>query len=241
MPEYLSPGVYVEEVSGGIKPIEGVGTSTGGFIGIAEKGPIVGAVYEDDLRGQPVFISNPSDFARNFGGFIQGEFLAYAVQQFFQEGGTRCYVARTAHFGNPSDHNTLTAKRANRPLGGIATTITGGLAAGATSATLANATGLQTGMQLFLTDGTQGGRVSITGVGPGNQVQFVNTVVDALGNPVALPAFSGTVAVTQVVLDVNAINEGTWGNRLRVNVSPSGRIGTTLDMPGDFTANPVVP
>ena len=43
MPEYLSPGVYVEEVSSGIRPIEGVGTSTGAFIGIAEKGPIGGA------------------------------------------------------------------------------------------------------------------------------------------------------------------------------------------------------
>ena len=37
---YLSPGVYVEEVSGGVKPIAGVGTSTGAFVGIAEKGEI---------------------------------------------------------------------------------------------------------------------------------------------------------------------------------------------------------
>ena len=36
---YLAPGVYVEEVAGGSKPIEGVATSVAGFIGFAEKGP----------------------------------------------------------------------------------------------------------------------------------------------------------------------------------------------------------
>jgi phage tail sheath protein FI len=38
MPEYLSPAVYVEEVSSGSKPIESVGTSTGAFVGLAERG-----------------------------------------------------------------------------------------------------------------------------------------------------------------------------------------------------------
>ena len=40
MPEYLSPGVYPEEHSSGNKPIEGVSTSTGAFLGVADKGPI---------------------------------------------------------------------------------------------------------------------------------------------------------------------------------------------------------
>lgn len=39
-PEYLSPGVYVEEVPGASKPIEAVGTSTVGFIGESKKGPV---------------------------------------------------------------------------------------------------------------------------------------------------------------------------------------------------------
>lgn len=80
MPEYLSPGVYVEEVSSGIKPIEGVGTSTGAFIGIAERGPI----------GKPMLIANWTQYTSTFGGFIAGGYLAYAVYQFFNEGGTRC-------------------------------------------------------------------------------------------------------------------------------------------------------
>jgi phage tail sheath protein FI len=86
MPEYLSPGVYVEEVSSGIKPIEGVGTSTGAFIGIAERGPI----------GKPRLITNWTQFTATFGGFSANGYLAYAVYQFFNEGGTRCYVIRAA-------------------------------------------------------------------------------------------------------------------------------------------------
>ncbi|RPJ61092.1 MAG: hypothetical protein EHM23_08165 [Acidobacteria bacterium] len=238
MPEYLSPGIYVEEVSGGIKPIEGVGTSTGAFLGIGRKGPIVGAEYEEDVVGKPVLITNFSEFERNFGGFVQGEYLAYAVRQFFVEGGTRCYVARTAHFDNPSDPSSLTATRASLPLGGISTTTTVVLGAGATQATLASNSGMQSGMHLFIEDGQNAARVVITAVSAGNVVQFQNTVIDSIGNPLPIPAIGLGARVTQVVLDVRALNEGSWGNRLRVSVRPTGRLRTTLNMPG--SASPFV-
>src|SRR5215831_4470518 len=83
MPEYLSPGVYIEELPGP-KPIEGVGTSTGAFVGMAERGPI----------NSPQLITNLTQFAETFGNFIPSAFLAYAVQHFFTEGGTRCFVIR---------------------------------------------------------------------------------------------------------------------------------------------------
>jgi len=86
MPEYLSPGVYVEEVSSGIKPLEGVGTSTGAFVGTAQRGPI----------GEPKLITNWTQFKEIFGDFINDGFLAYAVYQFFNEGGSKCYVIRAA-------------------------------------------------------------------------------------------------------------------------------------------------
>ena len=103
MPEYLSPKVYMEEVSGGIKPIEGVGTSTGAFIGVAERGPIVGRSYpQDGTIGRPVLVTSLGEFKRTFGGFVK-EYLAYAVSQFFTEGGQRCYVARIANLsGTPA-------------------------------------------------------------------------------------------------------------------------------------------
>jgi phage tail sheath protein FI len=83
-PEYLSPGVYVEEVDRGSKPIEGVGTAVAAFVGFAEKGPV----------NQPTFIPNWTEYVNNFGGFVKGVYLAPAVYGYFQNGGGRCYVTR---------------------------------------------------------------------------------------------------------------------------------------------------
>lgn len=93
MAEYLSPGVYVEEFESGGKPMEGVGTSTAGFIGLAEHGPVFGV---------PQLVTNFSDFKRKFGGYLsenefgQYRFLAYAVEHFFINGGSRCFISRVA-------------------------------------------------------------------------------------------------------------------------------------------------
>ena len=84
MAEYLHPGVYVEERSSGVKPIEGVGTSTAAFIGITAKG----------VPNKATFITSWSDFVRKFGYLIPGSYLPYAVQQFFNNGGKRCYIVR---------------------------------------------------------------------------------------------------------------------------------------------------
>ncbi len=84
MPEYLSPGVYVEEVDRGSKPIEGVGTAVAAFVGFAEKGPV----------GAPTLVTNWSQFTNNFGGFVKGGYLASAVYAYFNNGGGTCYVTR---------------------------------------------------------------------------------------------------------------------------------------------------
>lgn len=84
MSSYLSPGVYIKEVSGGSKPISNASTSTGAFIGIAERGPL----------NKATFIANWTQFKKEFGYFIPQGRLAYAVYSFFQEGGTSCYVVR---------------------------------------------------------------------------------------------------------------------------------------------------
>jgi uncharacterized protein len=83
-PEYLSPGVYVEEVDKGTKPIEGAGTAMAAFVGFTEKGP----------ANQPTFIPNWTEFVNTFGGFLKGGFLAQSVYGYFQNGGGRCYITR---------------------------------------------------------------------------------------------------------------------------------------------------
>jgi phage tail sheath protein FI len=88
MAAYLSPGVYVEEVSAGPRPIEAVGTSTAGFVGLA---PNAGARVND-----PVAVNNWSEFLRAFvePGNASTD-LANAVYGFFLNGGSRCYVVNT--------------------------------------------------------------------------------------------------------------------------------------------------
>ncbi len=91
MPEYLSPGVYVEEYESGAVPMEGVGTSTAGFIGLAEKG---------DVIGKPQLVTSFSDYVRIFGGYLSEtkfgdkRYLPYAVEHFFINGGSRAFVMR---------------------------------------------------------------------------------------------------------------------------------------------------
>ncbi|HEX4949763.1 MAG TPA: phage tail sheath subtilisin-like domain-containing protein [Blastocatellia bacterium] len=93
MPEYLAPGVYVEETSFRSKSIEGVGTSTTGFVGPTLKGP-----YE----GTPELVTNFSEFQRLYGGVDALQYgdkavvnyLAHSVAAYFNEGGARLYIAR---------------------------------------------------------------------------------------------------------------------------------------------------
>ncbi len=95
MPEYLSPGVYIEEVNSGPRPIEGVGTAMAAFVGFAPAGP----------ANQPVLVTNWSQYVERFGALeeggrknphLAGAYLSHAVYGYFQNGGGRCYITRLA-------------------------------------------------------------------------------------------------------------------------------------------------
>ena len=108
MPEYLAPGVYVEETSFRSKSIEGVSTTTTGFIGPTRYGPI-------DL--EPEIVTSLGEFERTYGDRLQLEFqdnigtdlppmhnwMWHAVRAFFEEGGKRLYIARTFRPRSASD------------------------------------------------------------------------------------------------------------------------------------------
>ncbi len=87
MPNYLTPGVYVEEIPAQSKPIEGVATSIAAFVGLAPGGPL----------NKPMRISNWTQFAKLYGDpakpdngpFMDGAYLAHSVYGFFQNGGGR--------------------------------------------------------------------------------------------------------------------------------------------------------
>jgi len=84
MPTYLSPGVYVEEVEAGSRPIEGVGTAVAAFVGIASQGPF----------HSPTLVTNWTQFTSTFGEFVEGSYLAHSVYGYFMNGGGNCYIVR---------------------------------------------------------------------------------------------------------------------------------------------------
>jgi hypothetical protein len=89
MPTYLSPGVYVEELQAGSRPIEGVGTAVAAFVGLAGQGPF----------NEPRLITNWAQFTATFGEFVEGTYLAHAVYAYFLNGGGACYVVRVGADG----------------------------------------------------------------------------------------------------------------------------------------------
>ncbi len=92
------PGVYVQEVPGGVRTIVGVSTSIGCFIGRAVKGPLL----------NPTRVQNYTDFARVFGEDTSVGDLARYVRLFFLNGGTDCFVTRIANGAKSSGVNILT-------------------------------------------------------------------------------------------------------------------------------------
>ncbi len=127
MPEYLAPGVYVEEVSFRSKSIEGVPTSTTGYAGMTRSGPVQYATVT--MRGpsqtEPRLITSFTEFERVYGGLEtiivddgtgsiteRIAFLAHAARAFFLNGGKRLYVSRVfAPLGTAEDPDWGVASR----------------------------------------------------------------------------------------------------------------------------------
>ena len=97
---FQSPGVYLEEVPAGSRPIEGVGTAVAAFVGLANLGPF----------NHPTLVTNWTQFTKTFGDFAEGSYLAHAVFGFFNNGGGKAYVVRVGEDGSPpSAHVELTS------------------------------------------------------------------------------------------------------------------------------------
>ncbi len=109
MPSYLHPGVYVEEIPSGSKPIEAVGTSTAAFVGYTTKGDV----------GEPVLISKWDEYEEQFGGIRNietavtgstsklGDPMGQSVYAFFKNGGGKAYISRLAKNAKIATNNLL--------------------------------------------------------------------------------------------------------------------------------------
>lgn len=87
--ETLHPGSYLIEVKGEV-PVEGLSTSTGAFVGTAQKGEI----------GKAHLVTSWSQFVSLYGSFDDNSYLAYAVRGFFENGGTRAFISRVVKTDN---------------------------------------------------------------------------------------------------------------------------------------------
>ncbi|MDB4895040.1 MAG: Phage tail sheath protein, partial [Firmicutes bacterium] len=165
MPTYLAPGVYMEEVDKGPKPIEAVATAVAGFVGLAARGPL----------NRPISVNSWSDYVRVFGGLADDSLMSHSVFGYFNNGGQNAYAVRVA--------NQATMRRARyilsyRPVGRQAAYSARGLTAGATSAVLSDASALAVGDTLTLTEAAVTANLVLTAVNaPTGMVTWATALV----------------------------------------------------------------
>ena len=149
MPEYLAPGVYLEEVPSGNQPIEGVSTSTAGMVGVTQRGPV----------NVPTFVSSFPDFVRKFGSYLDHRVygrdrsaLPYAVEGFFANGGSRLFVTRL--IGPNATFSQVDLYGAD-VVSGASTALSSRADAGATLLEIDDGANIDAGDRLLLQDGVR--------------------------------------------------------------------------------------
>lgn len=244
MPEYLSPGVYVEEIDAGPKPIEGVSTSTAGAVGVTLLGP---------TSGKPELVTSFAEFQRKFGGFMPnpadqlynkwannpvdgGRWWQFplAVKGFFDNGGQRIYIKRVI---------SGTATQANARFGkGVVSEIVADAVADATVLRLRHLIGLEKGKAITIKTLAD----PPVSVGTFNVIKYDSsaltiTLDKALGSDIkARQAYvevtkieDPTADPTKLTLSIDAKDRGFSGNDVEVRVRPMlGSVLTVLPDPG---------
>jgi phage tail sheath protein FI len=227
MAEYLSPGVYIEEIEAGPQPIEGVSTSTAGMVGMTVRGPV---------DGLPRLVTSFTEFRRQFGGYLSDvalldtavtppvdhRHLAYAVRGFFENGGKRVYIKRVLDAVSAATATTTAA--AAPPVGGVVTRLAQNATNTSTHIRLITLRGIENGATLELSqtkDGTTTTEpATVAGYNPGTNTV---TLAAALAND--FEARYTSVTVTSIPIpasgtpvELEAADDGAWGNDISVQV-----------------------
>lgn len=113
---YYAPGVYIEEVDKGTKPIQGVATSVTAFIGFTQRAE----KFNDDelttrsILGEPTLVTNWTQYQRYFGSYHEDAYLPYSVRGFFDNGGARCYVISIRAMESHKAQKVITAQEGKK-------------------------------------------------------------------------------------------------------------------------------
>ena len=214
MPEYLAPGVFVEEVPSGSKPIAGVSTSTIGMVGMTARGPV----------DRPTLVTSYGDFTRAFGGILNGavytanrDALAYAVQGAFDNGAGRIYVNRIIGPNATYAAVDLFGDETQAP---ATTALSNRAGLGATLLEIDDGTNIANGDTLLLSDGSR------------------SEYVTADGDPVAVGlALTGTLHAAQADTEpVTLQNPPVEGADLTAGVTGDMDAGGALALDGATVA-----
>ncbi len=250
MPEYLSPGVFIEEIPARLKAIEGVSTSTAGLVGAAVRGPVAGAPVPftpqigDAQTGvlvppdpTPVLVTSLSDFIRQFGTLFPDPdvhgYLGHSVRAFFDNGGKRAFIARAAGAGaarafvQVSQGTVLRLARTARVgdtvifLGSLRGTVTG--AGAITFHRMSDGSAINLAHNVASYDTAAGG------VTLGAALTAADVLPNGLLEPdqvFAVPLGAAFSAGTGPIF--YARNYGAWGGALKVYIADSDRPPTPL-------------
>jgi uncharacterized protein len=251
MPQYLSPGVYIEEINAGPQPIEGVSTSVCGAVGVTVLGP---------TDGKPVLCASFADYTRAFGGFMPtpdaatvnrwtdnptdgGSWWLFplAVKAFFDNGGQQLFVKRVF---------SKTATAASGMFGhGLISALTEDAKQGATHLKLAHTIGIAATAKVQLIQGDNGvqigGDLTVTTVDPATGAVMLQAGTAAAasvkrGDFVQIYKVSATpVPAAEQTVQFNAAARGDWGNDLYVRLEPM--VGNTLNILFDPALGPSAP
>jgi len=218
MPEYLSPGVYVEEIDAGPKPIAPVATSTAGAVGVTQRGP-----------STPTLVTNYGDFVRSFGGPLElpddatqaswanrGHYwqAAESIKAFFDEGGARVYLQRVVPSGAVASSASFD--------GGLYAGLTQDVEPADTTIYLSHVFGVGATdvLKLVTEDGIPIGPVTVA------SVSYPDRAV-TLTAPAGVSARRGRDLATVIdvapaldVLTASARSAGVWGDDISVQILP---------------------
>lgn len=191
MPEYLAPGVYVEEVPSGSKPIEGASTSTAAMVGMAQRGPV----------NVPTLVTSLGSYQRTFGGYLHPDLfpsgrdmLPYAAEGFFNNGGGRLFAVRVLGGGADESTLTLTALAAGETGG---RTLGSAASAGASVIEVASPAGIQPGDMLTIADGERSETVEVAGLNPSLLLNAPLANAYTAGDTVTLQTAAAATGVLQ--------------------------------------------
>jgi phage tail sheath protein FI len=202
MPSTLTyPGVYVEEISSGVRTITGVATSIAAFIGRAVRGP----------TDEPVTINNYGDFERIFGGLWADSSLGYAVKDFYLNGGSQAIIVRLYHpkFASAEDRTTALAAANATAAAAAGADVAAVLAAVATKAATYATEPAKSAAKSVADAATQA-----SGIAGATVVSVAKAATDAAA--LAAPVSKASLSVNG--LDLEAKYEGEWGNQLRARI-----------------------